>query len=116
LILKEIMMGYVRVSDTTEVPLNTMISIVAGGKEILLANVDGSYYAIANKCTHLGGSLAKGVLEGNTVTCPRHGARFDVRTGNAVGQAKIAFIKANVKDEESYQVKVKGTDILVEIP
>ena len=109
-------MEYVRVSDTTEVPINTMITVVAGGKEILLSNVDGSYYAIANKCTHLGGSLAKGVLEGHVVTCPRHGAQFDMRTGNAVGQAKIAFIKTNVKDEESYKVKVEGTDILVEIP
>ena len=109
-------MGYVRVADTTEVPVNTMIIVVAGGKEILLSNVDGSYYAIANKCTHLGGSLGKGVLEGGIVTCPRHGAQFDVRTGSAVGEAKILFIKTEVKDEESYQVKVEGADILVEIP
>ena len=108
-------MGYVRVADTTEVPVNTMKTVVAGGNEILLSNVEGSYYAIANKCTHLGGSLGKGVLAGGVVTCPRHGAKFDVRTGQAVGQAKIAIVKMNVKDEESFPVKVEGTDILVGI-
>jgi len=55
--------------------------VVVGGKEVLLANVDGSYFAIANKCTHAGGSLAKGSLEGSIVTCPRHGSQFDLKTG-----------------------------------
>jgi 3-phenylpropionate/trans-cinnamate dioxygenase ferredoxin subunit len=108
-------MEYVKVADTSEVPVNTKKIVTAGDKEILLSNVDGSYYAINNKCTHMGGSLGKGELEGHVVTCPRHGAQFDVRTGSAVGQAKIAFVKMNVKDEESYQVNVEGTDILVEI-
>jgi len=89
---------------------------VVGGKEVLLANVDGSYYAIANKCTHAGGSLAEGSLQGNIVACPKHGARFDLKTGKAVGEAKIAFMKMKVKDEESYLIKVEGTNILVGIP
>jgi nitrite reductase/ring-hydroxylating ferredoxin subunit len=66
-----------------------------------------SCYAIINRCTHAGGSLAQGVLEGGIVTCPRHGARFDVKTGKAVGEAKIGSIKMKVKDEESCMVKVK---------
>jgi 3-phenylpropionate/trans-cinnamate dioxygenase ferredoxin component len=107
---------YVKVVDTSELPPNKMIIVVVGGKEVLLANVDGSYYAIANKCTHLGGSLATGVLEGSIITCPRHGARFDVKTGKAVGEAKIGFMKMKVKDEVGYTVKVEGTDILVGIP
>ena len=109
-------MEYVRVADKAELPTNTMIIVVVGGKEVLLANVDGSYYAIANKCTHAGGSLAKGVLAGSIVTCPRHGARFDVKTGKAVGEAKIVFMKMKVKDEVSYVVKVEGTNIMVGIP
>lgn len=63
---------------------------------------------------HLGGSLVEGVLEGNVVTCPRHGSRFDVKTGKAVGKAKIAFIKIMPRDEKSYAVKVEGTDIMLE--
>ena len=52
-------MEFVRVADKAELPPNKMIIVVVGGKEVLLANVDGSYFAIANKCTHAGGSLAK---------------------------------------------------------
>ncbi len=109
-------MEYIRVADKAELPINKMIMVVVGGKEILLTNLDGSYYAIANKCTHAGGSLAKGSLNGSVVTCPRHGSQFDLKTGKNVRGAKIGFIKINVKDETSYMVKVEGTDILVGIP
>jgi 3-phenylpropionate/trans-cinnamate dioxygenase ferredoxin subunit len=109
-------MEYVRVADQAELPLNKMLMVVVHGKEVLLANVDGSYFAIANKCTHAGGSLVKGSLDGSVVTCPRHGSRFDLKTGKNVRGAKIGFIKINVKDETSYTVKVEGTDILVGIP
>ena len=108
-------MEYVKVANKAELPPNKMIMVVVGGKEVLLANVDGSYYAIANKCTHLGGSLTNGSLDESIVTCPRHGARFDLKTGKAVAEAKIGFMKVKVKDEESYTVKVEGTDILVGI-
>jgi len=109
-------MEYIRVADKADLPINKMIMVVVGGKEILLTNLDGSYYAIANKCTHAGGSLAKGSLTGSVVTCPRHGSQFDLKTGKNVRGAKIGFIKINVKDETSYMVKVEGTDILVGIP
>jgi len=108
-------MEYKRVADTAELPENQMMMVIVGGKEVLLANVDGSYYAIPNKCSHLGGSLVKGSLAGGIVTCPRHGAQFDVKTGQAVENAKIAFIKMSVKGLESYTVKVERTDILVGI-
>jgi len=108
-------MEYIKVADKAELPANMMIMVVVGGKEVLLANVDGSYYAIANKCTHLGGSLVKGSMEGSVVTCPRHGAQFDVKTGQAIADAKIGFVKMKVKGEESYTVKIEGTDIFVGI-
>jgi len=108
-------MEYIRVADKAELAANKIIMVVVGGKEVLLANVDGSYYAIANKCTHLGGSLVKGSLEGSVVTCPRHGAQFDVKTGQAIAEAKIGFVKMKVKGEESYTVKIEGPDILVGI-
>ena len=108
-------MEYFKVADKTKLPAGKMIVVTVAGKEVLLANVEGSFYAIANKCTHLGGSLAEGTLAGNIVACPRHGACFDVKTGKNVGEAKIAFIKMKVKDEVSYTVKVKGDDILVGI-
>lgn len=106
-------MEYVKVADIAELPENKMIIVTVADRDVLLANVDGSYYAINNKCTHLGGSLGKGVLNGSIVKCPRHGAQFDVKTGQAIADAKIGFMKMKVKDEESYTVKVEGTDILV---
>lgn len=109
-------MRYVRVAATAELPSNTKIPVVVNGAEVLLANVAGVYYAIANTCTHAGGSLARGVLQGSIITCPNHGARFDVKTGEAVGEIKIGFGKIKTENEECYTVKVEGTDILVGIP
>ena len=87
-------MEYVRVADKAELASNKMILVVVGGKEVLLANVDGSYFAIANKCTHAGGSLVKGSLEGSIVTCPRHGSQFDLKTGKAIRGAKIGLLRS----------------------
>lgn len=108
-------MEFIKAADTAELPENQMIMVTVSGKEVLLANVDGSYYAISNKCSHLGGSLVKGSLRGGVVTCPKHGAQFDVKTGQAVESAKLGFIKMGVKDVASYPVKVEGSDILVGI-
>ena len=63
-------MEYIRVADISELPANKMIMVVVGGKEVLLANVDGSYYAIANKCSHLGGSLVKRFFGGQHCYLP----------------------------------------------
>jgi len=109
-------MEFVKAADTSTLPAGKMTMVTAKGKDILLVNVDGAYYAIANKCTHLGGSLVKGKLNGYLVTCPRHGGTFDVRTGQAVTGAKIGVLKFNVKNEVQYEVKVEGTSILIGIP
>lgn len=109
-------MEFVKVLTTAELPEGKMSVVIVGGKEVLLANVNGATYAIANKCPHLGGSLAKGSLNGSVVACPRHGAQFDLKTGKNVGNAKVVFMKMQVKDAQSYPVKVEGTDILVGVP
>ncbi|PKN99348.1 MAG: hypothetical protein CVU42_08845 [Chloroflexi bacterium HGW-Chloroflexi-4] len=106
-------MEFTKVAEKNELLPNTMKMVVVGGKEVLISNVGGEFFAIANKCTHLGGSLAKGSLEGGIVTCPRHHAQFDAKTGQAVAEAKLGFIKMKVKDEPSYEVKVEGDSILV---
>jgi 3-phenylpropionate/trans-cinnamate dioxygenase ferredoxin subunit len=54
------------------------------GTHIAVFNIEGAYYAIEDVCTHDGGELASGALEGDQVICPRHGARFCVRTGEAM--------------------------------
>jgi 3-phenylpropionate/trans-cinnamate dioxygenase ferredoxin subunit len=110
---REIKMEFVKVLNTSDLPLGKMTKVVMGNQEVLIANVAGSYYAIANKCNHLGGSLANGKLVGSIVTCPWHGAQYDVKTGQAVREAKIAFLKMKVKDEEGFTVKVEGQAIMI---
>jgi nitrite reductase/ring-hydroxylating ferredoxin subunit len=72
---------FVTVARTAEVPPGTMQAVRVGRKDVLLANVDGTFYAIGGLCTHQQGPLAEGSLWGAVVTCPYHGGQFDVRTG-----------------------------------
>lgn len=109
-------MEYIKVLDTSQLPVGEMKMVKVSGKAILMANLNGSYHAIANKCSHLGASLERGSLEGSVVTCRGHGAQFDLRTGAAVGKAQIAVLKMGVKDLASYPVMVEGSEILIGIP
>jgi 3-phenylpropionate/trans-cinnamate dioxygenase ferredoxin subunit len=106
-------MEYRVVAHTDEVPEGSKKKVDLNGKALLLTNVQGTYYAIDNRCPHLGGSLFDGTLNGDRITCPKHGASFDVKTGKAVQGAKIAFLKLDVHDTHVYPVQVNGTDILV---
>jgi len=108
-------MGFVKVTDTAGLAAGEKKMVVVNGVEILLCNIDGSYYAMANKCPHMGGSLVKGILEDGIITCPRHGSKFDVKTGKAVGGPKILFMKFKVKDDRSYPLKLDGKDIFLEL-
>jgi nitrite reductase/ring-hydroxylating ferredoxin subunit len=98
--------GFVRVASTDEIPLGTMRKVEAAGQEILIVNIDDKYYALDNVCTHVGGPLDEGRLEGYEIQCPWHASRFDVRTGEVKGgPARLA--------EKTFDVKVQGSDILV---
>ena len=97
---------FVKVAETAEVPSGKMKMVTVDGKEILIAKVEGKYYAMGNKCTHRGGDLFKGSLFGKVVKCPRHGAKFDVTTGEvAAGPAK--------KSESTFEAKVEGKNIML---
>ena len=108
-------MAFMKLADTSELAEGKMKIVDVDSTSVLVANVGGSYYAMKNECTHMGGSLGEGELQGNLVVCPRHGAEFDVTTGKAVGKAKIAFFKTMPKNEKTYPVKVEGTSIMVDI-
>ena len=109
-------MQYVKLADVGEVKHGEKKKVQINDKTILLVNVGGLYYALDNRCPHMGGLLSGGDLEGATLTCPRHGAKFDVRTGKSVGNAKLAFVSVKVGDATKYPVKVEGTEIFVELP
>lgn len=108
-------MEYVKVAQTSELPLGGKKKISLGNKEILLTNFEGSYYALDNRCPHMGGSLFDGKLEGNHLICPRHGSVFDVKTGRVIERGNILFIKVKVEDLHQYPVKIEGMDLYIEI-
>lgn len=73
---------------------------------VAVFRIDGTYHAVEDLCTHDGGPLAEGILEGCVIECPRHGARFDVRTGAVLAMPATAPIP-------TYEVRVEGDDIQV---
>ena len=85
---------YVSVADTDELKDVNKKKLTVEGQEILLAKVDITYYAVANRCPHLGGSLAAGKLEGNIITCPLHGSQFDITDGKNIRWLKGSGIPA----------------------
>ncbi len=109
-------MVYTEIANTEDIPDGMMKMVMVRGKEILLVNVEGSYYAIGNRCTHANGNLSKGILLGTTLTCPKHGSQFDVTTGRAIRGPKMMFLRFKTKNEPTYEVKVKDGKILVKIP
>jgi 3-phenylpropionate/trans-cinnamate dioxygenase ferredoxin subunit len=108
-------MSYKEVTKVDQIPAGTMKGFEIEGQNVLVSNIGGKYYAIKGKCTHMGGDLAKGKLEGQIVTCPRHGAKFDVTTGKNISGPKIGFLKLNAKEETAYPVKIEGTSVQVDI-
>lgn len=80
----------------------------AGDKVLAVFNVEGKFYAIDDACSHAGGSLAEGPVAGSVVTCPWHGATFDILTGAALSDPAYEGVK-------SYNVKVQNGHVYVEI-
>ncbi len=105
---------FVKIAETSEIPSGQTKAFKIAEKEILIANTNGVYYAIGNVCTHMGGDLSKGTLEGNVVTCPKHRAKFDVTTGKVVSGPKVALMHPKIKDQPTYAIKVEGKDLLLE--
>ncbi len=78
------MAEFVKVANTNEVAPGQARLVNIKGKEIALFNIEGTFFALENACTHEEGPLAEGEIEGHEVTCPWHGAKFDVRTGEVL--------------------------------
>jgi nitrite reductase/ring-hydroxylating ferredoxin subunit len=104
---------FVKVAETSEILSGQMKAIRFKEKEILVVNVSGSYHAIGNRCTHAGGNLSKATLDRTTVTCPKHGAKFDITTGKVVSGPKVLFMHPKINDGTSYELKVEGKDIML---
>ena len=105
--------SFVEVAKTGELPAGNMRAVKANGKDVVIVNYEGRYYAIGRYCTHQGGDLSLGKLEGNVVTCPRHGSRFDVTTGVAIQGPKLGPFRLKTGNERTYEVRVEGNSIRI---
>lgn len=102
------MAEWVKVAEVGELASGAKKQIDLDGVEVALFNVDGEYYAIEDVCTHDGAPLAHGRFRGEEVTCPRHGARFNVKTGAALCMPAFEPV-------ETYPVKVEENGIFIEV-
>ncbi|MSQ61182.1 MAG: non-heme iron oxygenase ferredoxin subunit [Dehalococcoidia bacterium] len=102
------MSPYVTVAATEELAEGKVMVVRPEGHRIALCNVGGAFYAIDDVCTHDGGALDQGELDGTAIECPRHGGRFDVTTGQVLALPPVRPVR-------TYAVRVENGAIAVEI-
>jgi len=100
---------FVEIAPDSELPAGKRLFVTIEDKSIVIFNVAGNLYAIADLCSHDNGPLGDGDLEGDEVICPRHGARFDIHTGKTRGLPAVVDIPA-------YPVHVREGMIEIGIP
>jgi nitrite reductase/ring-hydroxylating ferredoxin subunit len=128
---------FVEVAKVNEIADGKMKHVELDGKEALIANVGGKYYAISDRCGHMNALLSMGNLTGNTVTCPFHGSKFDVMTGKKLSEPiltpsqemeplpqswqkffeNVGKLMAHIKtdDQLTYEIRVDGDTIKMRI-
>jgi 3-phenylpropionate/trans-cinnamate dioxygenase ferredoxin subunit len=102
------MSPFIKVATRAELPPGRKKLVDVDGRSVAVFNVDGEFHAIDDVCTHDGGPLAEGELIGCEIECPRHGARFDVRTGRPLRMPAIEPVAV-------HQVDVRGDDVYVAV-
>ena len=100
------MSDWVNVDAVTNLPEGSVGLVDVDGTEVAIFNIGGQYFAIQDVCTHDGGTLADGEVDGFEIECPRHGARFDLRTGKVT--APPAY-----EDITIYQVRIHDNRVQV---
>ena len=102
-------MPWSEVAKTKDLAAGKAMVVEAGGRRIALCNTGEGFHAIDDICTHDGGSLDQGTLDGFAIECPRHGGRFDVRTGKVLALPPVRPVR-------TYPTRVKAGAIEVEVP
>lgn len=102
------MPDFVRVADVSEIPDPGKALVEVDGEMVALFHVEGRFHAIDDVCTHDGGPLADGELRDHKISCPRHGAKFDIRTGAALTMPAVRATRA-------HDVKVEGNGVWVRL-
>lgn len=123
------MVDYIEVGRTNYLTDGSMVRVYIEGQDIVLARVDGKYYAAAGRCPHMRGFLSRGKLKGTVVTCPVHGSRFDLKEGRVVRWVEgsgyksligkfMSFMGIAAKEAKPlaiYEVKIDGDRVMAKI-
>lgn len=100
---------YLEIAPESELPPGERLFVEIGGQSLVIFNIAGQFFSIADICSHDDGPVGEGDLEGYNVVCPRHGGEFDVRTGKAVQLPVVVDIPA-------YPVQIRDGNIFIGIP
>jgi 3-phenylpropionate/trans-cinnamate dioxygenase ferredoxin subunit len=103
------MTEFVKVANAADIEDGQRVLVEVDDVIVAIFKVDGEFYCIEDVCTHDGGPVAEGALDGFEIECPRHGALFDIRDGRALTMPAVVPVP-------TYQVKVEGDEIFVELP
>ena len=128
---------FFEVAKVNEIPDGKMKHVEVDGKEVLIANIGDKFYAVSDRCGHMNALLSTGNLTGNTVTCPFHGAKYDVTTGKKLSEPiltpsqdmeplpqtwqkyleHIGQLMAHIKtyDQTTYETRVDGDSIKIKL-
>ena len=98
--------NFVKVAEIKDIGPSSMRAVDVEGEKVCIINAEGSYFSIGNVCTHVGGPLNEGTLEGYEVECPWHGSKFDIRSGSVTEPPAVRAVS-------KYEVKLDGNNILV---
>ena len=101
-------MTRILVGKTTDIMPGQMKKVLVDENDVVVINIDGNYFAIDDTCSHAGGSLSEGKLDGYTIICDWHGAQFECSSG------KLTKFPGEINDLRSYDVVVESDDIFVE--
>jgi len=101
--------GFIKIAELKDMPSDMAIMVEVEGKEVALFRVNGAFCAISAMCSHREGPLHQGLVEGNTVTCPWHFAKFDLKSGEALTPPAPSGV-------QTYEVRVEGNDIKIAKP
>ncbi|MBK8615779.1 MAG: non-heme iron oxygenase ferredoxin subunit [Anaerolineales bacterium] len=107
-VVDESKIDFVEIAPASELPNGERLFVELGDKPVVIFNIAGQYFAIGDICTHDDGPLGDGVLEGDNIVCPRHGAEFDIKTGKAMAMPAVIDIPA-------YPVQIRDGTIFVGI-
>lgn len=100
------MPGFQKVASISEIPAGGRKPLIFDGRSVLLVRIGDDFFAVEDVCSHDGQPLTDGPLHGKSIECPRHGARFDLRTGRPLCMPAVEPISV-------YEVLIQGDDVLL---